>query len=78
MRPEARGDVGGLIDVLHAVFERDRAVASQGGSTRCGICYLHFTHAELVYREAEGFYVCERCAEALGRSQVFMVRKQQR
>lgn len=78
LRPEARGEVGPLIDALHALFERDRSVASQGGGVRCGICYLHYPQADLVYREAEGFYVCAECARALGRTQVFMVRRQQR
>jgi hypothetical protein len=78
LRAEARGDVGPLIDDLHDVFERDRAVASQGSIARCGICYLHFAHPDLIYREAEGFYVCPSCSRALGASQIFMVRRQQR
>src|SRR5579872_3035055 len=43
LRPEVRGEVGPLIDALRGLFEQDRAVASQGGTTRCGICYLHFS-----------------------------------
>jgi hypothetical protein len=78
LRAEARGEVAPLIDELHAVFERDRAVASQGSSARCGICYLHFPHADLSYREAEGFYVCAPCTQSLGDSQVMMIRRQQR
>jgi hypothetical protein len=78
LRPEARADVGALIDSLRGIFERDRAVASQGDSARCGICYLHFSRAELVYREAEGFYVCSECMRSLGPAQVFMVRRQQK
>ncbi len=78
VRPEVRGDVGPLIDSLHALFEHDRAVASQTGATRCGICYLHFAAADMSYRQSEGFYVCEECARALGPNQVFMVRRQQR
>lgn len=78
VRPEVRGDVGPLIDALHALFEHDRAVASQTGAARCGICYLHFAAADMTYRQVEGFYVCEDCARALGPNQVFMVRKQQR
>jgi hypothetical protein len=78
VRAEARGDVGPLIDDLHAVFERDRAVASQGSNARCGICYLHFAHADLSYRETEGFYVCAQCSQSLGNTQVMMIRRQQR
>ena len=72
-----RGDVGPLIDSLHELFERDRAVASQGGTARCGICYLHFRLSDLHYREEEGFYVCTNCARALGHGRVMMVRRQQ-
>jgi hypothetical protein len=75
---DVRGDVGALVDQLHALFAHDRAVASQAGVARCGLCYLHFTQGELVYREAEGYYVCPGCAQALGRSRVVMVRRQQR
>lgn len=78
LRPEVRGEVGPLIDALHEIFAQDRTVASQGGTTRCGICYLHFPLAELEYREEEGYYVCERCARALGRIRLPMVRRQQR
>lgn len=77
-RPEVRADVGPLIDSLRGVFERDREVASHGDSARCGICYLHFSRANLVYREAEGFYVCSECMRSLGSTQVFMVRRQQK
>jgi hypothetical protein len=78
VRPEVRGDVGPLIAALHEIFERDRGVASQGASARCGICYLHYPLAELAYRDDEGFYVCAACTKALGHSQVFMVRRQQK
>ena len=78
LRAEVRGEVGSLIDSLRELFVRDRSVASQGGSTRCGICYLHFPLAELRYREAEGFYVCEACSRALGTAAIPMVRHQQR
>lgn len=78
LRPEVRGEVGPLIDSLRDVFVQDRTVASQGGTTRCGICYLHFPLAELEYREAEGYYVCSRCAQALGRTLLPMVRRQQK
>lgn len=77
-RRDVRGEVGALIDSLHAVFERDRAVASQGGAKRCGICYLHFSHAELEYRENEGHYVCAGCAAVLHQARLPMVRRQQR
>jgi len=75
---DVRGDLGPLIDSLHELFERDRAVASQGGSTRCGICYLYYKLADLTYREADGMYVCARCARALGSSSLRMVRRQQK
>ena len=78
VRPETRGEVGPLIAALHEVFERDRGIASQGGSARCGICYLHYPLSELVYRDDEGYYVCATCAKALGHAQVFMVRRQQK
>ncbi len=77
-REDVRGVVGGLIDSLHDLFTQDRAIASQGSSSRCGICYLHFPVAELVYRDAEGFYVCQACGRALGSARVSMVRRQQR
>ena len=77
-REDVRGDVGPLIDALHEVFVQDRAIASQGGSTRCGICYLHFPFSELEYREAEGYYICASCKRALGPARLPMVRKQRR
>ena len=67
-----------LILSLRELFAQDRQVASQSDATRCGICYLHFAHAELAYREAEGFYVCAQCSESLGGNQVMMIRRQQR
>jgi hypothetical protein len=76
-RPEARGEVGSLIDVLHELFAHDRTIASRGDSTRCGICYLHFPLNTLEYREAEGFFVCEACKRSLGHQQVMMIRRQQ-
>jgi hypothetical protein len=78
VRAEVRGEVGPLIEGLHDLFERDRGVASQGSSARCGICYLHFPHADLIYREEEGFYVCPSCMKALGHAQLFMIRRQQK
>lgn len=77
-RGDVRGDVGPLIDALHEVFVQDRAISSQGGSTRCGICYLHFSYTELEYRDAEGYYVCPSCKRALGTARLPMVRKQRR
>ena len=77
-REDVRGLVGELIDALHGLFTQDRAIASQGGSSRCGICYFHFSLSELVYREAEGFYVCHACERALGGARVPMARRQQR
>jgi hypothetical protein len=77
-RADVRGEVGSLIDSLRALFEQDRAIASQSGTTRCGICYLHFPASTLTYREDEGYYVCERCARDLRSSTLPMVRRQQR
>jgi hypothetical protein len=75
-RGDIRGSVGALIDSLKDVFARDRTIASQGGVARCGVCYLHFPTAELIYRDAEGFYVCSSCSQALGVIRVPMVRRQ--
>jgi hypothetical protein len=77
-RPEVRGALGPLIDELHDLFAQDRAIASQGGNARCGICYLHHPLGELDYHEAEGFYVCSTCQQALGHATINMVRRQQR
>ncbi len=66
-----------LIQSLHELFERDRQMASQQDTTRCGICYLYFAVNDLSYRE-EGFYVCPACEHALGRQQITMLRKQQK
>src|SRR5262249_22811286 len=78
VRPEVRGEFASLIDALKELFQHDRAVASQGSSTRCGICYLHFVVADLEYREAEGFYICSNCKQALARATLPMIRRQQR
>lgn len=77
LRPEVRAGLGELIDSLHELFARDRAVASQAG-IRCGICYLHFPKEALEYRDEEGYYVCGSCAEALARERLNMVRRQHR
>ena len=63
---------------LHELFEHDRQVASQQDSTRCGICYLHFSLSELHYRNEEGFYVCAGCERALGKQTISMLRQQQK
>lgn len=76
--PDVRGEVGGLIDSLRTLFQEDRAVASQSGATRCGICYFHYPLSTLVYHEDGGFYVCQRCAKSLGGTPLHMVRRQQR
>ncbi len=65
------------LESLRELFARDRQIASQPDSTRCGICYLYFTLEELHYRD-EGFYVCTRCEQALGNHAVPMLRKQQK
>jgi hypothetical protein len=74
---DVRGDIGELIDSLHELFERDRGIASQSDTSRCGICYLHFSLSELQYREEEGFYVCPSCDSALAHTRIVMVRRQQ-
>ena len=74
---DVRGDIGGLVDSLHELFERDRGIASQSDTSRCGICYLHFSLSELRYREEEGFYVCSSCERALAHTRIVMVRRQQ-
>jgi len=74
---DVRGDIGLLVDSLHELFERDRGIASQGDSTHCGVCYLHFYVSELQYREEEGFYVCTSCAHALAHTRITMIRRQQ-
>src|SRR5262249_5056235 len=78
LRPEIRGDLGALIDDLHALFERHLAVAKQASSARCGICYLHFSTAELEYREADGFYVCPQSRQDLRGKPLPMIRRQPR
>jgi hypothetical protein len=67
-----------MIQSLHDLFEQDRQIASQTDSTRCGICYLHFSLNELMYRDQEGFYVCEGCERALGKHTLPMLRRQQK
>ncbi len=66
-----------LIDSLHDLFEHDRQTASQSDATRCGLCYLHYPVNELRYRE-EGFYICERCENGLGKHRQPMIRSQQK
>jgi len=78
MRPEIRGDLGPLIDDLHALLERHLTVAKQASSARCGICYLHFATAELDYREIDGFYVCPACNQDLRGQPLPMIRRQPR
>lgn len=66
-----------LIQSLHDVFERDRQIASQPETTRCGICYLHFSVNELRYRE-EGFYVCSACEHVVNKQYISMLHRQQK
>jgi hypothetical protein len=78
-----RGYAGGfdfeaMIESLRELFARDRQVASQQDSKRCGICYLYFSGEELHYREEEGFYVCSGCAQTLGKQTLRMIRRQQK
>jgi hypothetical protein len=70
-------DFEAMLVSLHDLFEHDRQVASQADGTRCGICYLHFSLAELYYREG-GFYACSDCARALGKQAISMLRQQQK
>jgi len=71
-------DFEAMLVSLHELFEHDRQVASQQDSTRCGICYLHFSLSELHYRNEEGFYVCAGCERALGKQTISMLRQQQK
>lgn len=66
-----------MLQSLHELFERDRQIASQPDSTRCGLCYLYSPVSELHYRE-EGLYVCQRCERALGKQNISILRKQQK
>ena len=75
---QVRMDLSHLIESLRQQFEQDRAMASQGGTYRCGICYFYYRQADLLYREEEGFYICQRCQRSLGNGRVKMVRRQQR
>jgi hypothetical protein len=71
-------DFDNLIASLRELFAQDRQIASQQDSTRCGICYLHFTVSSLTYREEEGFYVCQGCERTLGENKLSMIRRQQK
>src|SRR5260370_35360375 len=71
-------DLENLIAGLKDLFAQDRQMASQQDSTRCGICYMPFTVSELFYREEEGFYTCQGCERALGKTEVPMIRRQQK
>ncbi len=71
-------DFEAMLASLHELFEHDRQVASQQDARRCGICYLHFVVSELHYREEEGLYVCSGCEKAASKSQLPMVRRQQK
>ncbi|GCE11061.1 hypothetical protein [Tengunoibacter tsumagoiensis] len=70
-------DFDEMILSLRAQFEQDRQIASQPNTTRCGICYLHFTVGELHYQD-EGFYTCPACEQSLGQQRLNMLRKQQK
>ena len=70
-------DFDQMIQSLHELFERDRQIASQPDSSRCGICYLYFSVGDLQYRE-EGFYICPGCAQTLGNQSLPMLRAQQK
>jgi hypothetical protein len=71
-------DFESMIFTLRELFARDRQIASQPESTRCGICYLYFPIPDLHYREEEGFYVCPGCERALGKQVMPMLRSQQK
>jgi len=67
-----------LIASLKELFAQDRQTASQQDSTRCGICYMHYSVSELCYRDEEGFYVCKGCERALSKTNIPMLRRQQK
>jgi hypothetical protein len=71
-------DFEAMIASLHELFERDRQIASQPDSARCGICYLYFPLNELSYREDDGFYICTNCERQLGKQWLPMLRRQQK
>jgi hypothetical protein len=75
---QPRMDLTHLIESLRQQFEQDRALASQPGTARCGICYFYYRQTDLFYREEEGFYICQRCQRALGNGRIKMIRRQQR
>lgn len=75
---QARIDLAQMIAALRQQFEQDRLLASQSGSARCGICYLHYRQPELYYREEEGFYICKNCQRTLGNGRIKMIRRQHR
>ncbi len=75
---QPRMDLAHLIESLRQQFEQDRAVASQAGTARCGICYFYYRQTELLFRDEEGFYICQRCQRSLGNGRINMVRRQQR
>jgi hypothetical protein len=75
---QARQEFSNLIESLRQQFEQDRTLASQAGTARCGICYFYYRQTDLLYREEEGFYICQRCQRSLGNGRVKMVRRQQR
>jgi hypothetical protein len=75
--PSGVFDFEQMVQSLHELFERDRQIASQPNSTRCGICYLHFLLSELQYQN-EGFYVCSGCSQTLDHQDVPMLHKQQK
>ncbi len=78
LTPSVSSDFEQMVQSLHDLFEHDRQVASQTDSTRCGICYLHFSLTELHYRDAEGFYVCAGCNSSLGDHRLPMIHRQQK
>ncbi len=75
---QSRLDLSHLIESFRQQFEQDRTMASQMGTSRCGICYFYYRQTDLLYREEEGFYICHRCQRSLGNGRVKMVRRQQR
>lgn len=70
-------DFESMLTSLRELFEQDRQVASQGDSTRCGLCYLFFKVSDLTYRE-DGYYICSNCEQNLGPQNLPMLRKQQK
>jgi hypothetical protein len=76
--PTPPGELSEMFATMRALFVQDRANGSRTDAARCGVCYLTFPRDELVYREAEGFYACPACEQALRNGTLPMIRRQRR